>query len=149
MLKLKKNISSVIFDWIIFLILFYSITDNLLIILYLSKTYNLFSHIFVLILGFLMAIKFISIYTIIYPKEIYLDEKKIILKNFMTKKEIFLKDITVHYSKKILLSVYKIHYNNDAAFISKIRYRNHEIFITELNKRVYKAKDLVTALSNS
>lgn len=149
MLKLKKNIHSVIFDWILFFLLFYIITDNLLIVLYLSKTYNLFSHLFVLLLSILLAIKFINIYTIIFPQEIYLDDEKIVLKNFMSKKEVFLKDIKINYRKKIILPFYKMQYNNDAAFISKIRYKDHEVFIVELNKRVQEIRNFALPLSNT
>jgi len=149
MLKLKKNTSSYIFDWIFFILLFYIITDNLLIVLYLSKTYNLFSHLFVLLLGFLMAIKFINTYTILFPQEIYLDHEKIVFKNFMSKKEVFLIDININYRKKLILPFYKMQYNNDAAFISKIRYKDHDVFIVELNKRVEEIRNFALPLSNT
>ena len=149
MLKLKKNTSSYIFDWIFFILLFYIITDNLLIVLYLSKTYNLFSHLFVLLLGFLMAIKLINTYTILFPQEIYLDHEKIVFKNFMSKKEVFLIDININYRKKLILPFYKMQYNNDAAFISKIRYKDHEVFIVELNKRVEEIRNFALPLSNT
>lgn len=139
MLKLKKRTTGVVFDWLLFFLILYIMTDNLVIVLYLSKTYSILSHFIVFLISLIAASMFINIYTIIFPNEIYLDNEKIYFKKFIGIKEMPLENIKIVSNKNrlfIFKRTQKIKYNKDAAFISRIKYKDNKIFIEELHKRV-------------